>query len=147
MGAILEAQLDLYERSMENAGEFARLQLEEAITVGVGLFQSLLAEVQAFNSRPIAGSRAQMLNEGRAYHARYERMASQLERLQVIAEAMRARGVAVRGVEKLDAARSNLRTILAFSPDRLEESYQSLREGRLIPLSEIRDELRRRVHA
>jgi len=150
MSTILESQIDCYENSLGTVvarqGNVSRQQLEEAITVGVGLFRTVVTEVHAFNSKSEAIPHEQMLDEARVYHRRYERVSAQLDRLHDIVSAYHSTGVPVRGVEKLDEARFELSTILNISLEDLEESYQDVLAGRTVSLAQVRDELRRRVH-
>lgn len=145
---ILTGQISQYEEALR---EFSRAEpktlqeIEEAIAVGVSLYRTVRAEVQFFNSQR-HDSHEQMLVAAREYHRSYERISTQLDLLYGLVEPMHERGIPIRGIEKLTSARLELRSILRLSPDRLEESYQSMRAGRLIPLAKVRDELQRRLH-
>jgi hypothetical protein len=148
MAAILEAQLECYEHSVDQVRaepRAVRAQLEEAILVGAALYEAVKAEARAMDTAPLTPE--QELRAEETLHGRFERLGRQLDALNELVTALRQHGQPVRGSEQLEQIRDDLRLVLRFTPQQMRAAREAIESGKGVPLARMRDELRRRLLA
>jgi hypothetical protein len=141
----LSDQLDSYTESWQrdHADALACWELEARLKIALGLFQAI---------RLVDQEMSQAVAEGRlswdavtterlvGFYRSWEAPAGAIVRR---ARDLRSRGFEVEGAVEFERAALEAKGTLNISLDRLEQSARQAREGKLRPLGEIRDELRR----
>lgn len=145
----LTGQLDAYSESWQHdhADALACWELEARLEIALALFhvirridQEMAQQVEARRLNWDASTVDQLLNFYRTWEAPSAQIVARIAELE-------SKGFAVRGAEEFRRAALEARSTLNISLDRLEHSAQQAREGKLRPLGEVRDELRRQSDA
>jgi hypothetical protein len=145
----LTGQLDAYSESWQHdhADALACWEMEARLEIALALFH-VIRRIDHEMSQQVEAHRLswdpptvdRLLHFYRTWEAPAPRIVARIADLQ-------SKGFVVRGAEEFRRATLEARGTLNISLDRLEHSAQQAREGKLRPLGEVRNELRRQSDA
>lgn len=145
----LSSQLDAYTESWhhDHVDALACWELEARLDVALALFH-VIQRIDEEMSQQVAAGRLNWEESAAdqllAFYRTWEAPAAQIAAK--IAD-LRSKGFEVQGSAEFQRAVLQAKSTFDISLDRLTHSAQQAREGKLRPLGEIRDELRRRNDA
>jgi hypothetical protein len=145
----LHHQLTGYSRGWESdrAAVLAAWELEARLKTALALFDHVRRLDEQMTAQLVAAGTTWTPESAEwlmAFYRDWERPTSQIAKR--IAE-LQAQGQPVEGADEFRAATLRARSTLNISLEKLERSVREADEGKLRPLGEIRDELRRRADA
>ena len=145
----LQHQLAGYSRAWasDRASALSSWDLEARLQTALTLFEhvrrldeQMTAEIGSTGTSWTPESAEQLVSFYRDWERPTRRIAERIAELQ-------ARGIQVEGTDEFRAATLRARSTLNTSLEKLERSARDANEGKLRPLGEIRDELRRQADA
>jgi hypothetical protein len=130
-----------------HANALACWEIEGRIKVAVAIFEVIRDFDERLARDALSGAVTwdrTLADEIRKLYAAWEKLT-----IHIVPQlkAASARGFVVEGSEAFKTAVLDVRSVLNFSLDRLEESARQVREGKTRPLAEVADGIRRRLGA